>query len=441
MPSWLVITILFALGACVGSFLNVVVYRLPRVVIPAGATLATEAWLTLRGLSTPPSHCPRCNTPLSWRDNIPVFGWLFLSGRCRYCREPISARYPIIEFITGLLFAGTYVLMFQYNLGPGGADEVFVNRFGVEATRLGSLALTRDGWLLALYLPLIACLLAASLIDAELYIIPLWIPWLMAAIGFVGHAAGDLDGNPGSLIPSSGPVVMMALGAGVGLILSLLALRFGLLRRSFADGEPLMKNEQDAIAAGTLRVEDISMPVRDYSAREVRREICYEMVFLLPVLLLAGLGGLLALKWDWFGSIADGLRLVPVVNGFSGALFGAMIGAGWVWVTRILGSLAFGREAMGMGDVHLMFGVGAILGAGVSSVAFFLAPLPGLLIHVYLIFVDPKRAVPFGPYLSMGSVLAMFIYRPIESWLGGGVSGLAILIVSLINRVFAIFGL
>ncbi|RYG65619.1 prepilin peptidase, partial [bacterium] len=112
MPHWLVIAILFALGACVGSFLNVVVYRLPRVVIPAGATLATEAWLTLRGLSTPPSHCPRCNTQLRWKDNIPVFGWLLLGGRCRYCREPISARYPTIEFVTGLLFAGTYVLMF-----------------------------------------------------------------------------------------------------------------------------------------------------------------------------------------------------------------------------------------------------------------------------------------------------------------------------------------
>lgn len=428
MPHWLVIAILFALGACVGSFLNVVVYRLPRVVIPAGATLATEAWLTLRGLSTPASHCPRCNTPLSWKDNIPVFGWIFLRGRCRYCHEPISIRYPTIEFITGLLFAGTYVLMFLFDLGPCAPMSSQPNRFGVETMVPGGLNFTRDGWLLALYLPLLACLLAASLIDAELYIIPLWIPWLMALVGFAGHAAGDAPGNPGALVPATGAIGMMAIGGGVGLILSLLAVQFGLLRRSFAEGDPLTKNEQDAIAAGTLRVEDIPMPVKEYTSGEVRREIRYEIYFLLPILLLAGLGGLLSLKTPAVAGFADAIVLVPVLNGFLGALFGALVGAGWVWVTRILGSLVFGREAMGMGDVHLMFGVGAIVGAGVSSVAFFLAPLPGLLIHVWLIFVDPKRAVPFGPYLSMGSALAIFVYCAIESWLGGGLAGLAALI-------------
>ena len=427
MSHWTIILTLFALGACVGSFLNVVVYRLPRIVVPGGASLATEAWLTLRGLSTPASHCPRCDTPLAARDNVPIFGWLLLRGRCRYCREPISPRYPIIELATALIFAGTYVLMFVYGLGPCAPAVPGVNQYGIDITTPGGLLLSRDGWLLGLYLPLLACLLAASLIDAELYIIPLWIPWLMALVGFVGHATADAPDLPGNLI-QGGTTSLVTLGAGVGLLISLAAVRFGWIPRSFADGDPLTKNEQDAIAAGTLRVEDIPMPVREYSPREVRREMRYEVLFLAPILTLAAVMGVLALKSPAFASAGATVQLTPQLNGFLGALFGALVGAGWVWVTRILGSLGFGREAMGMGDVHLMFGVGAILGAGVASVAVFLAPLPGLLIHVYLLFVDPKRAVPFGPYLSMGAAIALFVYCPIDAWLGGGVAGLSELV-------------
>jgi leader peptidase (prepilin peptidase)/N-methyltransferase len=77
-------------GLVVGSFLNVVVYRLPL-----GMSVAR-----------PPSHCPSCDTELKPADNIPLFSWLFLRGRCRYCRAPISARYPIVELTTGLAFAG-----------------------------------------------------------------------------------------------------------------------------------------------------------------------------------------------------------------------------------------------------------------------------------------------------------------------------------------------
>src|SRR3954451_1463488 len=102
MPHLFLIPFLFLLGACVGSFLNVVIWRLPR-----GESLVT-----------PPSHCPKCNHKLAWYDNVPIFGWIFLRGKCRYCSERISARYPIVEFVTAALFVATYILMFQYQLGP-----------------------------------------------------------------------------------------------------------------------------------------------------------------------------------------------------------------------------------------------------------------------------------------------------------------------------------
>jgi leader peptidase (prepilin peptidase)/N-methyltransferase len=82
----------FVVGACTGSFLNVCVYRIPRRL----------------SLLRPGSFCPRCRTGIRPRDNIPVLGWLMLRGCCRSCREPISARYPLVEFSTGLLAAGAY---------------------------------------------------------------------------------------------------------------------------------------------------------------------------------------------------------------------------------------------------------------------------------------------------------------------------------------------
>lgn len=76
------------LGVCVGSFLNVVAYRLPL-----GMSLAN-----------PPSHCTSCNHKLSWLDNIPLFSYLFLRGRCRYCHQKYSSRYFWVELLNGLLW-------------------------------------------------------------------------------------------------------------------------------------------------------------------------------------------------------------------------------------------------------------------------------------------------------------------------------------------------
>ncbi len=79
---------LLAMGGAIGSFLNVVVYRLP-----AGMSLVH-----------PGSHCPACKRPIRWHDNVPVLGWLWLAGRCRDCRSWISLRYPLVEAITAAAF-------------------------------------------------------------------------------------------------------------------------------------------------------------------------------------------------------------------------------------------------------------------------------------------------------------------------------------------------
>src|SRR5580698_9168633 len=87
----LLIGLCAVLGLAVGSFLNVVIYRVPR-----GESIVR-----------PRSSCPSCGAPIRERDNIPVVSWLVLRGRCRDCQAPISARYPLVEFSTGVLFGLT----------------------------------------------------------------------------------------------------------------------------------------------------------------------------------------------------------------------------------------------------------------------------------------------------------------------------------------------
>ncbi|WP_258359258.1 prepilin peptidase [Moorella sulfitireducens] len=115
----------FLAGLLTGSFLNVVVYRLPR-----GETVVWGR-----------SYCPACRRSLAWYDLIPILSYLFLRGRCRYCRLPISPRYPIVELVTGVVFTTLF-----YNFGLS--------------------------WILAKYLFLSAVLVAASFIDLEHYLIP-----------------------------------------------------------------------------------------------------------------------------------------------------------------------------------------------------------------------------------------------------------------------------
>jgi leader peptidase (prepilin peptidase)/N-methyltransferase len=100
----------FVLGLVVGSFLNVVIYRMPIMLEREWQAQAAEVLATATpqvqesfNLSMPPSACPACKAPIRAWQNVPVLSWLVLRGRCAACRAPISARYPVVELTTGLL--------------------------------------------------------------------------------------------------------------------------------------------------------------------------------------------------------------------------------------------------------------------------------------------------------------------------------------------------
>jgi leader peptidase (prepilin peptidase)/N-methyltransferase len=131
LPFALWIALAGVLGLLVGSFLNVVILRLPARMAAAWRQEARDV-LELQADATPlppgivrePSHCPHCKHPLSALDNIPLFGWLLLRGRCRYCRARISIQYPLVELLSGVLSA------------------VIVWKFGPSWAALAGLALT-----------------------------------------------------------------------------------------------------------------------------------------------------------------------------------------------------------------------------------------------------------------------------------------------------------
>jgi leader peptidase (prepilin peptidase) / N-methyltransferase len=145
-------------GAVIGSFLNVCILRLPKE----------------QSIISPPSHCPKCDAPVGWRDNIPIFSWLLLRGRCRHCGEPISPMYPLVELTVAALWAWMAAR----------------NGFGVEALR-GALFGT--------------LLIGIALTDAREYLIPNEFTWGGLAIGLVLSAVGGVQ-----------PLLLAMLGAAVG---------------------------------------------------------------------------------------------------------------------------------------------------------------------------------------------------------------------------------
>ncbi|HWE24701.1 MAG TPA: prepilin peptidase [Myxococcales bacterium] len=137
-PIWVADAYVLVVGACVGSFVNVVIARLPHG----------------KSLVSPPSSCPRCGARIAWRDNVPILSWLLLRGRCRHCARPISGRYPVVELLTALLIFAVW------------------RRYGAHWETLG-------------YAAFASALIALTYIDLDTWLLPHEITWPLLVAGLL----------------------------------------------------------------------------------------------------------------------------------------------------------------------------------------------------------------------------------------------------------------
>lgn len=431
---------LWLLGLSVGSFLNVVAYRLP---------------LGLALDDPPRSFCPHCRTRIAWYDNLPLASWWRLGGRCRHCGGTISVQYPLVEGLTGLAFVLVYHLLF---VSPARAD-------------LGPTLLPGDAPLLLAWLVLAAGLVACSAMDIASYMVDVRVTNLVVGAGVVLHA---LWPRAEYLVPrAESPVAAAAVGAflvgaaivwwaarreaddepvpepaagpesapasatppmaalpGRLVIVAFIALSAALIWvGTAAPGRPwptvavgaaiVAAFAATVIAGGQRRPadEEIHAAIEDEQPH-ARRLIARELIWLSPAILAAGAVLLGLTLWPAIGTMwRQAVGWSPIggltpLAGVACAMHGAMVGAAAGWLLRVVFTLAFGREAFGTGDIYILAAAGAAAGWDIVLLGLALSIGVALVGWALGLLLKATALIPFGPWLALGFVLALWGNRP-----------------------------
>jgi len=363
---WFLAVFGFVLGATIGSFVNVVIYR-----VPAGLSVVY-----------PRSRCPHCGHTLTPIELIPIVSWVIQGGKCRNCKAPIAVRYPLVEALTGVLFALAAVLRPDF---PG----------------------------LLLIWAFIALLVALSFIDMDTYELPWQLNYGGLALGLLG--AGLLG------YPQPFPQALDGALMGAGLLAMVNALGVLIIKRGKNNAwTPPFGYPQINLAAA---VGSLFGPAAGLVAGflNVAFNLRSPRPFRVPDLLalgLAVLGPLLALVIPgWFLSPVSSLR-----GWLIGAGGLALAGGIYWWIQEWRNPNAQAEEsddevvAMGFGDVILMGFLGAWLGVSNLVVALLVAVVAGAVIGLISRFVTGENKIPFGPYLAIGGLVAFFFGQDLIGW-------------------------
>lgn len=474
-----------AIGLCLGSFLNVVIYRLPRE-----QSLREPLW----------SACPACDHRIHWYDNLPILSFLRLRGRCRHCAVPIATRYVVVEAAMALIVLLLIDAFFVAQVRDG------LSRSAVGLTE----RLALDWPILLAHIGLFACLLSMSAIDLEHYWVDIRFTSLAAGFGFVMHALWTPKHAATWPRPSE-PVSWMSLFVLAGLGMTWLFLWCRPDKEPMAEEEPDIGQDDSTVIenippspeappAGELAepgravdtpelapwacpapsrawgwcfvvvlvgllvavaAADLHLGTAPYGVRAlvplgllfavivregaVHREsdlvildalhqertfargmVLRELGLLLPSAAL-GIVGLLLVSGD--GALATGLRealhtKIPVwgvtmmrawapLEGLATAASGFIIGGAIGWAVRIVFTLAFGKEAFGSGDVHLMAAAGCIAGWPVVVLGFMLTCALAMFGWLLMLPFKQSRALPLGPWLSLSFLIVTLFYDSI----------------------------
>lgn len=340
LPQGFVLPFLFVLGAVIGSFLNVAIYRIPR---------HERFWESLLSVVHPPSSCPNCGNRILSRDNIPIVGWFLLGGRCRFCRQRFSIRYPMIELLNACLFVLVYWMEIPADVYSGLQDSCLYVPSGPHGI-VGSTWLSPNSvmlWRYVYHMILIEALVVATFIDFDLRIIP-----------------------DGATLPA------MFAGVAGGLVTG----QVHLVPVWFQRGD--LSNFVSLI----FDMWDGGMP---------------------PAWLKSVAGW-----WGMSGSgIPAWCSQYPHLHGLAVSLTGLVIGGGVVWVVRIIGQSVLRQEAMGFGDVVLMAMVGSFLGWQATLIVFVVAPMIALVAVAGTWLFARQREIPYGPYLSMATLVVILGWK------------------------------
>jgi leader peptidase (prepilin peptidase)/N-methyltransferase len=359
----------FPFGLIIGSFLNVVIYRVPRG----------------ESVTLPASHCGSCGTPVKPYDNIPVLSYLLLRGRCRSCRAPISWLYPAVELLTGLLFAA---LAYKSGItGLGIAEMIFV--------------------------ALMLCLICT---DYRHKLLPnvITYPAFLAMLVFAAWRLTAIAVASPSWFFTTALSYKVWLGAG---LLAAGAVSFYLvdvldhvLFSKYLDVSEAEEEEDELL--------------KDVDEERLIRQ--HDLVIYATMIL--GIG--VAVVWGGWGTYnlgsvtADPVWFTYAFESLFATCLGALVGGGLIWLLRAIYFYTRGIGGMGLGDVKMMAIIGGFLGWQRAFFVLFFGTVMGALVGLLLIALmknqkGMKAKLPFGVFLGIAAIFAVFFGQGIIVWYAG----------------------